>query len=80
MVWQDIVMMILGFSFAIFLIPSIRGKEKPQRLTCITTTIGAAIIAICMATLGLWLTAAAQVITTTAWAILTVQTVRKKSS
>jgi hypothetical protein len=80
MVWQDIVMMIVGFAFSVFLIPSIRGKEKPARLTCITTTMGVVIIAICVATLGLWLTAVAQSMAAIAWAILTVQTFQRKSS
>ncbi len=80
MVWQDIVMMIVGFAFSVFLIPSIRGKEKPARLTCITTTMGVVIVAICVATLGLWLTAVAQSMAAIAWSILTVQTFQRKSS
>jgi cbb3-type cytochrome oxidase subunit 1 len=79
-IWQDIVMMSVGFAFAFFLIPSIRGKEKPARFTCITTSMGLFVIAICLATLQLWLAAVAQGMTAIAWAILTVQTLRRKSS
>ncbi len=73
MVWQDITMMIVGFTFAFFLIPSIRGREKPARVSCVTTALGMAVLTFCMATLGLWLTTIANALTTTAWIILAIQ-------
>jgi len=73
MIWQDIVMMMIGFTFAFFLIPSIRGKEKPARISCIMTAIGMGILTLCVATLGLWFTTLANGLTTTAWIILSIQ-------
>lgn len=73
MIWQDIVMMLVGYTFAFFLIPSIRGNQKPARVSCITTAIGMGILTLCMATLGLWLTTLANALTTTAWVILAIQ-------
>jgi len=73
MVWQDIVMMAVGFTAALFLLPSIRGIEKPARSSCIVTASGMATLTVCVATLGLWLTTAANLMTTVAWIILAVQ-------
>ena len=71
--WQDLTMMAVGFMFSFFLIPSILGKEKPAKITCITTVSGMAVITVCMATLELWLTTVSYSLTTIAWAILAVQ-------
>lgn len=71
--WQDVTMMVVGFMFALFLLPSIRGKEKPAKLSCITTASGMAVVTLCVATLGLWLTTVSYSLTTIAWIILAVQ-------
>jgi len=66
-------MMVVGFMFAFFLLPSIRGKEKPAKSSCVATASGMAIITLCVATLGLWLTTAAYSLTTIAWLALAIQ-------
>ena len=61
MIWQDIVIMIACFGFAIALIPSIRGKQKPAKSSCILTIALLVAIAVCFATLGLWLSMASEI-------------------
>ncbi len=73
MIWQDIVMMIVGFTFSFSLLPSLMSKNKPARSTCILTASGLAILTLCMATLGLWLTFIANLMTTIVWFGLAIQ-------
>ena len=73
MIWQDVVIMIACFGFAIALIPSIKGKRKPERSSCLITTILLTAIAISFATLGLWLSVAAEITAIIAWGILLFQ-------
>ena len=73
MIWQDIVIMIACFGFAIALIPSIIGKRKPERSSCAITIILLAAIAICFATLGLWLSMVSEITAIIAWGILLFQ-------
>ena len=73
MIWQDIVIMIACFGFAIALIPSIKGKRKPERLSCAITMILLTAIAVCFATLGLWLSMASEITAIIAWGILLFQ-------
>jgi len=73
MIWQDVVIMFGCFGFALALIPSIRGKQKPERSSCLLTIILLMAIAICFATLGLWLSMASEITAIIAWAILLFQ-------
>jgi biotin transporter BioY len=73
MIWQDIVIMIACFSFALALIPSIIGKNKPEKNTCLFTIIGLAAIAVCFATLSLWLSFTSEIASITAWSVLLFQ-------
>ena len=73
MIWQDIVIMIACFGFALALIPSIRGKHKPARSSCILTIALLAAIAVCFGTLGLWLSFASEITAIIAWGILLFQ-------
>ena len=73
MIWQDIVIMIACFSFSLALIPSIRGKNKPEKNSCLFTILGLTAIAVCFATLRLWLSFASEIAAITAWSILLVQ-------
>lgn len=73
MIWQDVVIMIACFGFAVALIPSIRGKQKPARSSCILTIALLMAIAVCFATLGLWLSMASEITAIIAWGILLVQ-------
>jgi len=71
--WQDIVIMIACFGFAVALIPSIRGKQKPAKSSCLITIILLSAIAVCFGTLKLWLSLAAEITSIIAWSILLFQ-------
>lgn len=73
MIWQDVTIMTACFGFSIALIPSIRGKDKPARSTCLLTTILLIAIAVSFATLGLWLSFASELTSIIAWLILLFQ-------
>ena len=73
MIWQDVVIMAACFGFAIALIPSIKGKQKPARSSCLLTILLLTAIAICFGTLALWLSLAAELTSIAAWAILLFQ-------
>ena len=73
MIWQDFVIMIACFGFAVALIPSIRGKQKPPKSSCILTIILLAAIAISLGTLNLWLSVFAEVTSIIAWGVLLFQ-------
>ena len=73
MIWQDVVIMVACFGFAIALIPSIRGIHKPEKLSCLITIVLLTAIAVSFATLGLWLSFWAEVTAIVAWGILLFQ-------
>lgn len=73
MSWQDVVIMTACFGFAIALIPSMRGKQKPEKSSCILTIILLVAIAVCFATLQLWLSFIAEITAIIAWGILLFQ-------
>ena len=73
MLWQDVVIMIACFGFAIALIPSIRGKQKPAKSSCLLTFVLLTAIAISFITLGLWLSFIAELTSIIAWGILLFQ-------
>jgi len=71
--WQDLVFFAGSWIFIISLIPTIRGKQKPEFSTSVTTTIILLIFSISYLTLGLLLSAIATVGTATCWGILAYQ-------
>lgn len=73
MIWQDIAIMVACFSFSAALIPSIRGKNKPEAKTSLFTILGLSTIAVCFATLGLWLSFTSEMTAISAWSILLYQ-------
>ena len=73
MIWQDIVIMVACFGFAVALIPSIRGGQKPERSSCLFTIILLLAIAVCFGTLKLWLSMTAEITAIIAWGILLFQ-------
>ena len=73
MIWQDVVLMIGGFVFSIALIPSIRGKQKPAKSSCLLTGSALTVYSIVYFTLGLWLACVSGVLTALAWWILLFQ-------
>lgn len=73
MIWQDVVIMVACFGFAAALIPSIVGKFKPAKASCLLTIILLTAIAVSFATLGLWLSFWAEITAIIAWGILLFQ-------
>lgn len=73
MIWQDILMMIGGFGFAIALIPTVIGKNKPAKSTCAITGGILTSYVVAMATLGLYFSAIAVGITAVMWWVLLFQ-------
>lgn len=73
MIWQDVVIMVAVFGFSLALIPSIRGKDKPSRKTCIITICLLILVAVSFATLHFWLSLAANLTNTVAWSVLLFQ-------
>lgn len=73
MIWQDILMMVGGFILSIALLPSVLGKDKPAKSSCLITGGILASYVVAMATLGLYLSASATALTTTMWFILLFQ-------
>jgi hypothetical protein len=73
MIWQDVTIMAACFGFAIALIPSIRGKDKPAKSSCAITAGLLAAIAVSFATLGLWLSFVSELTSIAAWLILLFQ-------
>ena len=71
--WQDIVIMVSCFGFAIALIPSIIERRKPADSSCIFTIILLALLAVCFATLGLWLSCTAEVVAILAWILVLIR-------
>lgn len=73
MIWQDIVIMVACFGFAVALIPSIKGKRKPEKSSCAITMVLLIAISVSFATLGLWLSFASEITAIVAWGILLFQ-------
>jgi len=71
--WQDYVMAFVGYLFAFALVPSVLGKHKPARWTCLMTFAGLVAIATAVGSLGLWQTLVADTITALLWLILLLQ-------
>ena len=78
MKWQDVIMMIGSFIFAIALWPSVKGKDKPALSSSLITGTVLLIFSICYATLGLWLAFSTNFLTVIMWYILAFQKFRRK--
>lgn len=73
MLWQDVLMSITSFGFACAMIPSIMGKSKPSRLTCLFTCVGLVANGLALGTLGLYAAFSSAIVTLFAWGILLAQ-------
>ena len=71
--WQDHLMMVVGYVFGFALLPSVLGKNKPERWTCLMTFMGLVAIAVAVGSLGLWLTFIANIFTAIMWLVVLVQ-------
>ena len=78
MPWQDIVITIGTFIFAIALIPTLKSKDKPPISTSLTTGLTLLIFALTFASLGLWFSFIMNLVTGTLWLILARQKIRVK--
>ncbi|MGE0058307.1 MAG: hypothetical protein AB7P33_08530 [Dehalococcoidia bacterium] len=65
--------LVLGAS----LIPTIRGDDKPALSTGILTTVFVGVIAVTMATMGLWISAGANLLIVLAWGTISLQKYRQ---
>jgi len=79
MIWQDALLMIGGFGFALALISTIKSKEKPHVKTSAITGSILITFLIAYSTLGLWLAFTATSFTCILWFILLVQGLKSGS-
>lgn len=77
MIWQDVALGIIGFSFSFALIPSIISKHKPAKWSCLLTATGLTVMVVIFGTMGLWLTVIANSMSALAWWILLFQNRRR---
>lgn len=68
--WQDWVLMVGGFAFSFSLLHSILSKDKPSRVTSLTTFLVLCTFWICYLSLGLWLATISTGLTSVCWLIL----------
>jgi uncharacterized protein with PQ loop repeat len=78
--WQDVTILGIGLVFGFLLIPQIidlyKNKTALNIVSCVATTAALAVLGFVYSTLGLWLAVIGETITTIAWLVLTVQSVR----
>ena len=77
MQWQDWVFSVGQWIFIIALIPTIRGKQKPELSTSVITGIILAVFAFTYYTLSLLVSALSTSLVSTAWFILAYQKYRQ---
>ncbi|MFA5997287.1 MAG: hypothetical protein WC791_02235 [Candidatus Paceibacterota bacterium] len=78
MIWQDWVFGIGTIIFAIALLPSVLGKDKPAVSTSVTTGAILILYSFTQASLSLWFASIASVVAGALWFILAVQKYRIK--
>jgi hypothetical protein len=75
--WQDWVLALSGLILGASLVPTIRGSDKPALSTGVTTTLVITVVSVTMATMGLWLATATNVLIVLGWATITAQKYRQ---
>ena len=83
MVWQDIVLSIGQWVFAIGLLPSVFGKDKPALLSSLIMGSVLVVFVFTFATLSLWLSAVSTIAGSLIWFVLAAQKIminRKEKS
>jgi hypothetical protein len=68
--WQDWVLAVSGFGFAIALLPTVVGKHKPDWRTSLSTGLLLSLCIVAYVSLDLWKAVAASCLTTVLWFIL----------
>ena len=76
MIWQDIVISIVTFSFGVIVIPqvidSFKGKSYINLITSILTVICISILGFTFATMNMWISTVANMLSCCMWVILTI--------
>ena len=71
--WQDLVMSIVGFVFALVMIPQLidcyKKKCKMNSISCCITIIGLVTMGVCMFTLDAYYTALMEMVTAAVWGL-----------
>jgi len=74
MIWQDLVISIVSFSFGGMIVPQIidsfKGKSYINLVTAILTVIGLLILGFTFATMNMWISSTANMSTCIMWTIL----------
>ena len=76
--WQDWVIAICQWGFALALLPTVFGKEKPEVSTALVTAVLAGVVAATFATIPLIWAAVATGSTSVIWFIITAQSWRRR--
>lgn len=76
--WQDWVMTVGQFVFAFSLIPTIKGSEKPDWTTCLSTALVLTVYVPTLFTLGMYISVFSTTMVAFAWWILFVQSLKKR--
>lgn len=74
--WQDYVISICIAVFIIALIPSIRGTNKPELSSCLTTAAVQFVLTATYITLDLWYSVATGILLLACWTTLGIQQLR----
>jgi hypothetical protein len=78
MAWQDIIITIGTFIFAIALIPTLKSADKPPVSTSLTTGLTLIVFAVTFSTLGLWFSFVMNLVTGSLWLTLALQKAKEK--
>lgn len=70
---QDIILALMSVLFAVALVPSITGNNKPEKATAIFSAGAAAVIAVTYFTMAMPFSTAAAAVTAGLWTILATQ-------
>lgn len=73
MIWQDILMGITGFGYALVLIPTIRKKSRVPKITSVGNIVLLALNGLSLATLNLWAASASILLTLIAWLVILIR-------
>ncbi|MDF2460727.1 MAG: hypothetical protein K0S68_130 [Candidatus Saccharibacteria bacterium] len=77
--WQDLVFTAGTIIFAVALIPSVLGKDKPALATSLSTGLVLVVFCFTYASLSLWFSAISVLATASMWLIMAWQKYKQKS-
>lgn len=76
MQWQDVVLSVGAVLLGVFLLPTIRGKDKPPVATSAGTSLVLCAWVVVFLSYELWFSAAVQAALVVGWAVIAIQKVR----